>query len=61
MTLEEKYQEALDALQNLLDACGVKTKVWEKAREIVDRERPILERKEPMFIRMTYQNGQRIK
>lgn len=45
MTLEEKYQEALDALQNLLNACGVKTKTWEKAREIVDRERPILERK----------------
>lgn len=42
MTLEEKYQEALDAIQVLLNTYGCLTPVWEKPREIIDRERPLI-------------------
>lgn len=39
---EAKYQEALDQLQSLLNAFGTKTPIWDKTREIVDRERPLI-------------------
>jgi hypothetical protein len=38
----EKYEEALDQLQALLNAFGTKTPIWDKTREIVDRERPLI-------------------
>lgn len=43
MTQAEKYKEALDVIQALLNAYGCNTPKWVKAREIIDFERPILE------------------
>lgn len=42
MTLEEKYQHALDLLQNLLNSYGCNTPKWEEARKLIDEERPIV-------------------
>jgi hypothetical protein len=35
-------QQSLDILQRLLYAYGIKGKLWDEARVIVDRERPLL-------------------
>ena len=43
MTEAEKYQEAIDVIQDLLIHLGTATPLWVKAREIIDRERPILD------------------
>jgi hypothetical protein len=42
VTIEQKYQHALDIIQNLLNAYGCKTPQWEEARTLIDLERPLI-------------------
>lgn len=42
MVPDAKYQEALDAIQALVNHCGVMSPVWKLPRSILERERPIL-------------------
>ena len=42
MTLDQKYQHALDIIQNLLINMGTATPKWEEARTLIDQERPLL-------------------
>jgi hypothetical protein len=41
MRIEDKYEEALDVLQELQNQYGIKSKTWDRSRVILDRERPI--------------------
>jgi hypothetical protein len=42
MTIEQKYEHALDIIQKLLTTYGCKTKQWEEARTLIDLERPLI-------------------
>lgn len=42
MTLEEKYEHAINIIKSLVDAYGCKTPKWEEARNLLDIERPLI-------------------
>ena len=46
MTIEERYQQAIDIIQNLLINMGTATPKWEEARKLIDEERPIIKASE---------------
>lgn len=42
MTIEQKYENAIDIIKSLVDAYGCKTPKWEEARNLLDIERPLI-------------------
>lgn len=46
MTLEQKYEHAINIIKSLVDAYGCKTPKWEEARNLLDIERPLIKEEE---------------
>lgn len=42
MTIEQKYEHAINIIKSLVDAYGCKTPKWEEARNLLDIERPLV-------------------